>query len=117
MPNPQAIKTKLKEVQLASQIHGGMLKLCIATLGVKLARVRIPSRRLRLKLYRAVYGKKYHALDESELEQPLWAYPSINALFTRGIRPELRPIADPSNQFCVRATPGCRKLAPLRMTS
>jgi phosphatidylserine decarboxylase len=52
-----------------------------------------------LLVYRTIFGKKYAALDEAELEQPLSAYPSFNALFTRGVRPELRPITASPNQF------------------
>jgi phosphatidylserine decarboxylase len=93
------LPTKLEEVRQACRIHGGVVRLCVAALGVKLARVKIPSKRLRLLVFRTVYGKKFHALDEAEFEQPLWAYPSLNALFTRGVRPELRPIPDAINQF------------------
>jgi phosphatidylserine decarboxylase len=72
-----------------------------ALLGVKLARLRLPpSRRLRLSLYRGLYGKKYPpGLDEAEAERPLWDYPSLNALFTRGIRPQYRPIPAGTPQF------------------
>lgn len=93
------LPTKLEEVRQACSIHGGVVRLCVAALGVKLARVKIPSKRLRMLVFRTVYGKKFHALDEAEFEQPLWAYPSLNALFTRGVRPELRPIPDAVNQF------------------
>jgi phosphatidylserine decarboxylase len=68
--------------------------MCAAALGVKLSRLPIPSKRLRLLLYRTVYGKRYAALNERELERPLADFPSLNALFTRGVRPELRPIAE-----------------------
>jgi phosphatidylserine decarboxylase len=93
------LTNKLEEVRQAWRIHGGIVTLCAAALGVRLARVKIPSRRLRLLVYRTLYGKKYPALDETELEQPLWAYPSLNALFTRGVRPECRPIAATANDF------------------
>jgi phosphatidylserine decarboxylase len=95
----RAIKTRLEQSRQASAIHGGILNACMAALAVRLSRVRIPSKRLRVRLYRTIYGKKYTALDEAELEQPLWAYPSLNALFTRGVRPELRPISLGTNQF------------------
>jgi phosphatidylserine decarboxylase len=88
----------LEEYRQALAIHGGLMNYCAASLGVRLSRVRIPSR-LRLRLYRTVYGKKYAALDESELEQPLATYPSFNALFTRGVPPRLRPIAESPDQF------------------
>src|SRR5262249_22316954 len=38
-------------------------------------------------------------LNENEAEKPLWAYPSLNALFTRGIKPEFRPIPAATPQF------------------
>src|SRR5262245_23257188 len=93
------LKTKLEECRQAKTIHGGVLNLCAASLAVRLSRVPIPSRRLRLRLFSTIYGKKYPPLDEAELEQPLWKYRSFNALFTRGIRPELRPISPSSNQL------------------
>jgi phosphatidylserine decarboxylase len=92
-------RTKLEQFRQASNIHGGVVKLFVAALGVKLARVKIPSRRLRLLVYRAVYGKKYSGLAENECDKPLWAYPSLNALFTRGVRPEFRPIARVQDQY------------------
>jgi phosphatidylserine decarboxylase len=93
------LRTKLEEWTQAWKIHGGIVKLCIAALGVRLSRVPIPSRRLRTWIYRTVYGKKYSALNESEFERPMWAYPSLNALFTRGVRAECRPIGAAANQF------------------
>jgi phosphatidylserine decarboxylase len=95
----QAWRTKLEEMRQASDIHGGVLKLCVAALGVKLARIRIPSKQLRVRLYRSIYGSKYSPLNETELDRSLWEYPSFNALFTRGVRPELRPIPGAANQF------------------
>lgn len=86
-------KAKTEQIRQALQIHGGAFRLCTAALAVRLSRVPIPSKRLRLRVYRTIYGRKYAALDEKELEQPLWAYRSFNALFTRAVRPELRPIA------------------------
>ena len=95
----RSLRTKLEQFRQASDIHGGLMNYCLAALGVKLSRIKIPSRRLRTLIYRTVYGKKYSALDESEFEQPLWAYPSLNALFTRGVRPECRPISAAADQF------------------
>jgi phosphatidylserine decarboxylase len=95
----RSLRTKLEELTQAWKIHGGVVNLCVAALGVRLSRVRIPSRRLRMFIYRRIYGKKYSALDESEFEQPLWAYPSLNALFTRGVRPECRPISVAADQL------------------
>jgi phosphatidylserine decarboxylase len=94
-----SLRTKLEEIRQARSIHGGVLNMCVASLGVRLSRLPIPSRRLRLMVFKTLYGKKYPALDESELEQPLWAFRSLNALFTRGVRPECRPISSEANQF------------------
>jgi phosphatidylserine decarboxylase len=93
------LRTKFEELRQASSIHGGMVNLCIAALGVRLSRVPIPSKRLRVLLYRKVYGGKYPSLEEAECEKPIWAYPSFNALFTRGILSEYRPIPDTSTQL------------------
>jgi phosphatidylserine decarboxylase len=84
---------KLEEFRQARRIHGGLMKLFVAALGVQLARLPIPTRRLRLQLFRSVFSKKYPpGLDESESEKPLADYPSLNAVFTRGLKPEARPI-------------------------
>jgi phosphatidylserine decarboxylase len=95
----RTLKTKLEQFRQALSIHGGIISLCLVVLAIKLARLRIPSKRLRRRLYGTIYGKKYSALDETELEQPIWAYPSFNALFTRGVKPELRPIPVAADQF------------------
>lgn len=95
------LTTRLEQYRQARAIHGGYVNFLLAALAVRLSRLPIPSQRLRTRLYRTVYGKKYAALDENELERPLEAYRSFNALFTRGVRPELRPIPQTSNQlFC-----------------
>jgi phosphatidylserine decarboxylase len=99
MVHKGGLKTRIEQYRQASAIHGGVLNLCMAALAVRLSRLKIPSKRLRVRLYRTIYGKKYAALNERELEQPLWAYPSFNALFTRGVRPEFRPIPQSANQF------------------
>jgi phosphatidylserine decarboxylase len=91
---------KLEEFRQARRIHGGLLKMGVALLGVKLSRVTIPSRRLRLSVYRTVFGKKYPpGVNENEAERPLWAYPSLNALFTRGVKPQCRPVPLGTPQF------------------
>jgi phosphatidylserine decarboxylase len=92
-------RTRVEQLRQALSIHGGVLGMGMATLAVKLSRLPIPTRRLRLRLYRSIYGKKYAALDESELERPLWAYRSFNALFTRGVRPQLRPLPPPGDDL------------------
>jgi phosphatidylserine decarboxylase len=93
------LPTKLEEIRQARTIHGGVVRMCVAALGVRLSRVKIPSRRLRLLIFRTVYGKKYGTLNEAEFEKPMEDYPSLNALFTRGVRPEFRPIAPAADQL------------------
>src|SRR5262249_7806085 len=98
--NTAAAAIQREAYRQARSIHGGLLGYIAASLGVTLSRVPIPTRRLRLRLYRAVFGTKYPpGLDESETERPLWAYPSLNAVFTRGIKPEHRPIPLGTPQF------------------
>jgi phosphatidylserine decarboxylase len=90
---------KLEQFRQARRIHGGLVNFAIAVLGVKLARLPIP-RRWRLRLYRDVYSRKYPpGLDENEAELPLVAYPSLNALFTRGLKPGCRPIPVGTPEF------------------
>ena len=65
------LAVKLEEFRQARRIHGGLLKLCVAALGVKLARLPIPTRRLRLALFRTLFSKKYPpGLDEDEEPGP-----------------------------------------------
>src|SRR5262245_11893867 len=98
--NTAAAAIQREAYRQARSIHGGLLGYIAASLGVTLSRLPIPSRRLRLRLYRAVFGKKYPpGLNEDEAERPLWAYPSLNAVFTRGIKPEHRPIPPGTPQF------------------
>jgi phosphatidylserine decarboxylase len=90
---------RLEQFRQARRIHGGLLSLAVALLGIKLSRLTIP-RRLRSRLYRDVYSRKYPpGLDENEAEKPLVDYPSLNALFTRGLKPECRPIPRGTPQF------------------
>ena len=89
-----------EETRMARRIHGGLFNFWVALLGIKLARLRIPGRRLRLALYRSVFGKMYPpGLNEEEAELPLCEYPSLNAVFTRGIKPAHRPIPPGTPQF------------------
>jgi phosphatidylserine decarboxylase len=98
--HPSGWAVKLEEFRQARRIHGGLLNLCVAALGVKLSRLPIPTRRLRLALFRSVFSKKYPpGLDEDEAEKPLWAYRSLNAVFTRGLKPAARPIPAGTPQF------------------
>lgn len=91
---------KREQFRQARQIHGGLWRLLVAVLGVKLSRLRIPTKRLRTSLYRAIFTRKYPpGINEAEAEKPPSAYPSLNALFTRGIKPEFRPIPADTPQF------------------
>jgi phosphatidylserine decarboxylase len=93
------LSIEIEQFRQARRIHGGLLNFAVAVLGIKLARLPIP-RRFRPRLYRDVYGSKYPpGLDETEAEKPLLDYPSLNALFTRGLKPECRPIPRGTPQF------------------
>ncbi len=95
----KSLSIQIEQFRQARRIHGGLLNFATAVLGIKLSRLPIP-RRLRARLYRGVYGKKYPpGLDENETEKPLLDYPSLNALFTRGLKPECRPIPRGTPQF------------------
>jgi phosphatidylserine decarboxylase len=84
---------KWEQFRQARRIHGGLGGLCLAILAVKLSRLPIPSRRLRRRLFRNTFAQKYPpGLNEQEAEHPLDAYRSFNAVFTRGVKPECRPI-------------------------
>lgn len=93
------LKTKFEQYRQAYRIHGSLTAVLAAGLMVRLSRVKIPSKKLRTRVYRTIYGKKYPALDEAEFEMPLADYPSFNALFTRGVRPEFRPISTRAEEF------------------
>ncbi len=89
----QSLRVRWEQLRQAHSIHGGVLRLCLATVGVKLARLPIPSERLRLRLFRNTYARIYPpGLNEDEADRPFEAYRSLNALFTRGLKPEYRPI-------------------------
>jgi phosphatidylserine decarboxylase len=89
----QNVSIKLEQIRQARSIHGGLLRLYLALLAVKLSRLPIPSQRLRLRLFRNTYAKRYPpGLNEQEAEKPLETYQSLNAVFTRGVKPEYRPI-------------------------
>ncbi len=69
------------------------MRLGLAILAVKLSRLPIPSPRLRQRLFRNTYARMYPpGLNEQEADRPLGDYRSFNALFTRGVKPEYRPI-------------------------
>ena len=92
--NPsRRLAIRLEQLGQARRIHKGVVGLCLAALGVKLSRLPIPSRRLRQRLFRDLYARMYPpGLDEQEAERDLGDYPTFNALFTRGVKPERRPI-------------------------
>jgi phosphatidylserine decarboxylase len=97
---PSVLAIQREQFRQAKSIHGGLVRLFAAALAVRFSRLPIPSKSLRLLLYRTVFGKKYPpGLDENEAEQPLASYPSLNAVFTRGIKPEYRPIPQGTPQF------------------
>src|SRR6516165_3508498 len=91
--------TRVEQFRQAKAIHGGALRMCAAALGVRLSRIPIRSHRLRLMVYGTVFGKRYPSLNENELDRPLAEYPSLNALFTRGVRPECRPTSADAGQW------------------
>ena len=93
------VKTRIEQIRQARQIHGGTFNMWTAALGVKLSRIPIPSQRLRERVYRTVYGSKYRALNEAELDRPLNQFRSVNELFTRGVRPECRPVSMDGRQL------------------
>jgi phosphatidylserine decarboxylase len=100
MKKTRRFAVRVEQFRQAKRIHGGLMKLLSAFVAIKLARMPIPSKRLRLRVYRNVYAKKYPpGLDEHEAEKPLWSYPSLNSLFTRAIKPEYRPIPAGTPQF------------------
>lgn len=81
-----------EQFRQARQIHGGLSGMLTAWLGVQLSRLPIPTAALRRKVYGTVYGGRYPALNEDELDKPLEEYRSLNELFTRGVREEQRPV-------------------------
>lgn len=92
---PRRVSIRLEQFRQARRIHGGLRGLGTALLGVKLSRLPIPSRRLRGRLFRDLYARMYPpGLNADEAERPLEDYPSFNALFTRGLKREHRPIPD-----------------------
>ena len=89
-----------EQFRQAKFIHGGLFKMGAAYLGIRLSRLPIPTERLRLWLYREVFGKRYPpGVNEDEAEKPLSAYSSLNQFFTRGLKPECRPILSGTSDF------------------
>jgi phosphatidylserine decarboxylase len=113
MSSPAAT-IRREQFRQAKSIHGGLWQLFLASVGIKLARLRIPTKRLRLAVYRSIFGKKYPpGLDENEAELPLWDYPSLNALFTRGIKPEYRPIPAGTAEFLCPCDGTVQEIGPI----
>ena len=86
---PSHRQTKAEQRRQAKTIHGGLVKMGIAWLGVKLADMPIP-RRFRASVFRQVFGGKYDPLKEDEAEKPIEEYRSLNDVFTRGLKPEVQ---------------------------
>lgn len=93
------MRVRLEQFRQARRIHGGTLNMLGAAIGVRLSRTPIPTAALRRKVFQMMYGTKYEALDETELEKPLEQFHTINELFTRGIRPERRPVPERTDQL------------------
>lgn len=87
------MKIRFEQFRQATRIHGSLAGMLAASVGVRLSRCPVPTV-VRGRVYRSLYGGKYPALDERELEKPLAEFRSINELFTRGVRADLRPIAE-----------------------
>ncbi len=86
-------RIKREQLRQARRIHGGSVGLCAAIMGVALSRLPIPSQRIRSRLFVDLYARRYPpGLNQQEAEKPLDAYRSFNAVFTRGLKPECRPI-------------------------
>ena len=64
------MRVRLEQFRQARQIHGGLSGMLTAWLGVQLSRVPIPTAALRRRVYGIVYGGRYPALNEHELEKP-----------------------------------------------
>ena len=52
------VKARLEQFNQARRIHGGTMNMCAAAMGVKLSRLPIPSRKIRERVYRTIYGKQ-----------------------------------------------------------
>ncbi len=82
-----------EQYRQAKSIHGGFWGYWVATISIQLSRLWLPTAKLRLLLYQYFNQKYPPGIKDNEAELPLEEYPSLNALFTRGIKPEYRPIA------------------------
>lgn len=89
----QSSEIQREQYRQAKSIHGGFWGYWVAKASIQLSRLWLPTAKLRLLLYRYFNYKYPPGIKEVEAELPLEEYPSLNALFTRGIKPEYRPIA------------------------
>ena len=96
----QRIAIRLEQLRQSSRIHGGFVRMWLAVVAIHLSRLPIPSRRLRLRLFQDFYARKYPpGLNEQEAQKPLADYRSLNAVFTRGLKPECRPISADTSEI------------------
>lgn len=96
VPSKEEIRDE--EAVQAKRIHGSLYRHIFARFLLSISRTWLPTKQLRLRIYRFLYGAKYSPMnDESEL--PLYEYKSINALFTRGIKSCCRPIDARQSSF------------------
>lgn len=97
---PSKKEIRQEEYLQAKRIHGGLRGFIIAKFLIFSSRMWLPTKQLRLRVYRFVFKKKYPpGINEAEAEFPLHAYKSPNALFTRGIKPHCRPIDTSKSGF------------------
>ncbi len=88
-----------EEDRQAKSIHGGLRGYFVAKLAILMSRLWLPTKGLRLLLYRILSNKYPPGINQAEAELPLHKYSSLNALFTRGIKPEYRPISAGKSEF------------------
>jgi phosphatidylserine decarboxylase len=94
------LSIRFEQLRQARRIHGGTVRLIVAVVVIGLSRTPILSRRLREWLFRDFYAKAYPpGLNEEEAERPLASYRSLNAVFTRGLKPESRPISGDEHEL------------------
>lgn len=89
-----------EQYRQAKSIHRGFWGYWVAKISIQLSRLWLPTAKLRLFLYQYFNQKYPPGIKDNEAELPLEEYPSLNALFTRGIKPEYRPIADSPWSIC-----------------
>jgi phosphatidylserine decarboxylase len=91
--NIRRLSIRWEQVSQARRIHHGLVRLCLAIVVIELSRLPIPSRRFRHWLFTDLYARMYPpGLNGEEAERTLSDYLSLNQLFTRGLKPESRPI-------------------------